>query len=266
MMGRLEKAIIALNLSFLPISDVSRKHINYIMKHLENTYEKFSGHQHNKYRSYMMSLFKVLFKVEAVDHNCIREVEKRTTTRKIRLTTTAEERTQINKHLHDKYYTFWRLLQIFFHSGCRETEMLSIKACDVDLINQRFKIMVKKGRGYNEQWRTIKNSVLELWKELLSEARPNDILFSRGLKPGIGIIRREQITRRWHEHVKVKLKIKADFYSLKHTNLDQVAEALSVNDASKQAGHTTPVVTLNHYLVGEKERQHERLKEVNNSF
>jgi hypothetical protein len=137
---------------------------------------------------------------------------------------------------------------------------------DVDLINQRFKVMVKKGRGYQEQWRTIKTSVLYLWQELMNEAKPGQVLFSRGLKPGDEMIRREQITRRWYEHVKKKLNVKADFYSLKHTNLDQVAEVLSVNDASKQAGHTTPVVTLNHYLVGEKERQHERLKEVNNAF
>jgi integrase len=266
MMGRLKIVIKELGFDMVPISQVSRKHINNIMTHLSVKYEKFSGHQHNKYRSYMMSLFKELFKVEAVQHNPMVQIEKRKTFRRMRLTLTQKEREKINKHLKPKYYTFWRLLQIYFHSGSRETEILSIKESDVDIERQRFMVLVKKGRGYSEQWRTIKNSVLYLWQEILSESQSGDYLFSRGLKPGKEKIRREQITRRWFEHVKDKLGIKADFASLKHSNLDETAALLSAQDAAKQAGHTTPVVTIKHYLVGEKERQHEKLKEVNNSF
>lgn len=62
------------------------------------------------------------------------------------------------------------------------------------------------------------------------------------------------------------LGIKGDFYSLKHSNLDETAAALDINAAAAMAGHTTPVITLKHYAHGEKERQHERLKKVANTF
>ena len=67
-------------------------------------------------------------------------------------------------------------------------------------------------------------------------------------------------------HVKKKLNISADFYSLKHLNIDETADALDIKDASVMAGHTTPVITIKHYALNEKERQHERMSKVNNSF
>ena len=107
---------------------------------------------------------------------------------------------------------------------------------------------------------------MPLWIELLKGAKPEDYLFSVGLKPGSKKIIREQITRRWNVHVKKKLNITPDFYSLKHLNIDETAAALDIKDAAAMAGHTTPVITIAHYALNEKDRQHERLRKVNNSF
>jgi hypothetical protein len=76
----------------------------------------------------------------------------------------------------------------------------------------------------------------------------------------------EQITKRWKKYVKGGMGITADFYSLKHLNLDETAEALSIEDAAKMAAHTTPVITMEVYAIGEKERQDQRLKKVRNPF
>lgn len=146
-----------------------------------------------------------------------------------------------------------------------------VKKEDVDIAGQRFKITVNKGHGPSEEWRTIKDIILPLWQEIIAEAKNKDFLFSKGLRPGPIPISAWQITRRWRTHVKAPiekggLSITADFYSLKHSNLDETAKELSAIEASKAAGHTSTIVTLNHYLVGEEERQHERIRKVNNSF
>jgi len=49
-------------------------------------------------------------------------------------------------------------------------------------------------------------------------------------------------------------------------NIDETAAALDIKDAAAMAGHTTPVITIAHYALNEKDRQHERLRKVNNSF
>jgi hypothetical protein len=100
---------------------------------------------------------------------------------------------------------------------------------------------------------------------------PEDFVFSKGLKPGIKQIRADQITRRWRRHVKGKVEngglgITADFYSLKHLNLDETAAVLDSKDASAMASHTTPVITIKHYLTNETERQNTRLQKVANPF
>lgn len=266
MMGRVGKAITQLNLQSIPIDQISRKHITYILEHITKTHKRFSGHQFNKYRSYLMSLFKVLYRVEAVNYNPIRDIEKRKITVKLREVLSPEDRFRIAEHLSANYPSFWTFTQIFFHSGGREIELLNLQVKDVNLGKQVYKSMVKKGRQYTEVERTIKDVALPLWTVLIASAKPDDYIFSAGLVPGPKTIRREQITRRWSVHVKKKLGITADFYSLKHLNLDETAALLNAKDAARQAGHTTPVVTLSHYLVGEKERQHNRLKGVDNAF
>lgn len=153
-----------------------------------------------------------------------------------------KERQKIDNYLKPNFYTFWRFINIFFHSGARENEMLALQAKNVDVEKHRFKILIKKGRQKREVYRTIKDIALPLWVEILKDANPEDYLFSVGLKPGPKKIIREQITRRWNVHVKKKLNISADFYSLKHLNIDETADALDIKDASEMAGRMAAYV------------------------
>lgn len=210
-------------------------------------------------------LFTELVELEAIEHNPIREIAKQKTVKRIRQTLTKEERSKVKRYLSKNYCTFWRFVHIFFHSGARLTELLSVKKEDIDLANQRYKCLIEKGKQYKEVWRTIKDTVLSDWKELVNESEPNQYVFSQGLRPGNNKIRREQVTRRWEVHVKKKLGIGADLYSLKHSNTDETTEILTLLDASKMNSHTNTNTTLI-YAIGEKERQHNRLKRVQNSF
>lgn len=210
--------------------------------------------------------------MQVISSNPVTDVEKKKQVRRLRTELDKQrERPQVRLHLQKVCPEFWTFVNIFFHSGSRITEMISLKPSDVDIAGQRFKVLVKKGREGKEQWRPIKDIVVSEWEKVLQEAGENDYLFSIGLKPGTRKIRPEQITRRWKRYVKKGLGITADLYSLKHSNLDETAGALqshreAVKIASEQAGHTTPVVTLKHYLQGEGERQNATVRGVWNEF
>ena len=104
----------------------------------------------------------------------------------------------------------------------------------------------------------------------MQQAGPGEYLFSRGLRPGPVMINAIQISRRWRR-VRKKLEINATFYAFKKSNLDEIAAALqkhkdSVKTASEMAGHTTPVITMKHYLEGEQERQNITVQKIQNEF
>ncbi|HTE24940.1 tyrosine-type recombinase/integrase [Flavitalea sp.] len=255
-----------LRISTIPISKVTRKHIKVIFQQCAKDNPKWSAHRHNQYRSYLMIVFSELIEMEATEIDPVAKIKKQKTVKRIRERLSLEDRSRVNEYLKESHYSFWRFMHIFFHSGARETELMLIRKQDVDLLNQRYKMTIKKGKQYRETWRTIKDIVLPLWKEVIEQAKSDDFLFSDGLIPGYRAINSNQVCRRWNRHVKKKLGITADFYSLKHSNLDETAAVLSAIDAQKMAAHTSLIVTMDHYLGGEKERQHERLRQVKNEF
>ena len=262
----LKPAAVSLGYDYLILKDLKRKHIKILLDQCGRMKKKWTANNYNHYRKYLSVLFSELVEMDIMDVNLCSSISKQKTIKRIRETLTMEQREKVNDHLFLNYYTFWRFLNIFFHSGSRITELLDVKEGDVDLFNQKFKVTVKKGKSYREEWRTITDSCIELWEEVVVEGGPGLYLFGKSLKPSEKKITRAQITKRWRLHVKEKLGITADFYSLKHTNLDEISSQLGIKAASVMAGHTTPVVTMNHYLTGEKERTHESLKHISNTF
>jgi integrase len=275
------KASDALRYSGKPLGEIKKRHIAAILEKCGELKKKskviisakkgitrpgiWSAHSFNKYRSNIGILYKILKKVDAVEVNYALEVEREKTVKRIRETLTKEQRAMISEATLKRDRNFWRLLEIFFASGSRTTEILAVRQNEVDLKQQRFKVLVKKGKQYTEEWRTIRTAVLFLWEELVAEAKPGQFLFSEGLVPGDKMIRRDQITRRWKTHVKNKLGITADFYTLKHSNLDEIAALFNMQLARDAAGHKSTVITMN-YTLGEKERQHNRLKDITNTL
>ncbi|OIQ22220.1 MAG: hypothetical protein BM557_02250 [Flavobacterium sp. MedPE-SWcel] len=250
----------------LAIKDVRRKHIKLIISNLEKTQGKFSGHKFNKYRGYLQVIFRELLEFEAVENNIITDIRKRTQVKTIRETLTVEERKLVNDHLKHNFPDFWIFLIIFFHSGGRITELLSVKIEDVDIENQKYRVLIKKGQQHTWVERVIKDIALVYWRRVLFGGKKSDYIFSVGLKPGESKIRTQQISRRWRTHVKQKLGVSADFYALKHINLDETVALLSMKEAAAMANHKSTKMLENHYAVGEKERQFARLKAVGNDF
>ncbi len=269
----------ALHVDTIPVKDIDERHVEKILeecgkqKKLDRinykgiqriTGEPWNNRMFNYWRSRLGCLFKILKKEKVIRRNYALDVELKKIPKPDRLVITKEERKKIFE-CEKIPYTFRRYCRMFFHSGARSSELLLLKKEDVNLTEQYFKITVLKGRESRVR-KTIKNLALSAWKEIVAEAENGQYLFSIGLKPGNIAIDPIQITRRWRVHVKDKLGIEADFYSLKHSNADEVADRLDAEAAQKLLGHSSKVVTMEFYLQGEKKRQHERLKKIDNEF
>jgi integrase len=257
----------SVGLDMIPISRIRRKDIRAVLNAREKLKGPWTAHNYNFYRAYLMMLFKEIMEFEAIDENPVRDIQKMKVTKKIRQTLSLDKRIKIDQYLKEKSYPFWRFMHIFFHSGARESELINVRKQDVDLANQQFKTLIKKGRQPGEKLRTIKNQILPLWQELVDQAQAGDYLFSRQLVPGTNKISARQITRRWKRIKDNKeLGISEDFYSLKHLNTTQVVDLLSEKDGAAMNAHTSTAMVVNIYDTAQERRQHERLKNVNNAF
>lgn len=247
------------------VSEIYPKDVFLLLKRCSEE-RKLSAQSYNHYREYLRQIFKLLFIMGAVKFNPVTDIPKKKLEKRIKLLLSDVEREKVNEHLKKKHYIFWRYMQVFFHSGARTTELLNVRIQDVDLEHQRYKCKVKKGQQAREVHKTIKNIALPFWEEICRECRENDYLFSRSLKPGAKTIRPDHITKRWQKWVKEPLQIKADFYSLKHLNTTETVSLLSEQDAAKMNAHTSTAMVVKIYDTRQEERQHERLKKLENCF
>ena len=84
------------------------------------------------------------------------------------------------------------------------------------------------------------------------------------------MVRREQFARRWRVHVKEKLGINVDLYSLKHLNTTEVMDELDkfynpAKDVAKMNAHNEAMV-ISIYDRNNKKRKDSKIKEVKNFF
>jgi site-specific recombinase XerC len=259
-------AIVRMNLN-LPIEDVAPIHIKRLLDYMEETESYFTPEKYNRYRANLQMLFKVIKKNFIIKINPATEMDPQQTIKKIRLTLTNDERKKINEFLAIRNPRFLRFIHIFFHSGAREIELMGVQGYKVDLKNQTYKCIVRKRKsGPVEVEKVIKDIALPLWEEAMKDCGPNDFVFAKDLKPGAIRIHESQIGRRWKRWVKNKLGIKADFYSLKHSNTSEVVDLLSEQEAAKLNSHTSTDMVAKVYDIKKKDRQHERIKNVGNRF
>lgn len=250
----------------LPVSEVDSRVILLILNQVGILKgPTWTPRNYNYYRTYLQMVFKFLKKYKAIAHNPIDDIDRETELVKKRLIITEEERAVVSCNLKVTNYVFWRFLNIFFHSGSRGTEILRVKGKDVDLLNRRVLYLIKKGKKWREEYRAITKSAFKYWEEVMKTCGPEQYVFSRGLRPGDDIIRRSQLTRRWRTHVKKKLGIKADFYSLKHANTDEICRLLGIKAAADQNA-STETITKKRYALGEDGRLLDKIREMDNEL
>lgn len=272
----------------LPISVINSKHLEYTLVQCRKNNPEMTAYRYNRFRTYLIMLFKVLKRVHAATSNPALELEiDYTWVKTKREILTDEEALIIDINLKAWDYYYWRFMRIFFRSSSRETEMLALQRENVDIDLQEFKILVKKGKQYKWETRPIPDDALRFWREVIQEAQTGEYLFSVGFKPGNRKIGKDNVSNRWRKYVKddpppvpaeppkdkrklskrkfVPLGIKKDFYSLKHKNLDLIEKELGRKAAQKAAGHTSDSTTAI-YTVGAEQRRRDELKTISIDF
>ncbi|SFW15686.1 Phage integrase family protein [Chitinophaga sancti] len=271
----------------MPISSISRKLIRLVLDEIGNNKgDRWTANNFNRYRTDLRTIFIELNELEAMESNPMDGIRKRKGIKKQRETLTSEDRKRVDNHLRENHYTFWRFARIFFHSGCRERELLGVTIENVNLKERWFKVMVKKDKESRWDKKAIEPGAYNLWKEVIAEAdklllenrnnpnlskscvpggKPGNLLFifSEALKPMFrgGPIRQEQICRRWNNYVKRQLGITADFYSLKHSRTSEdinseVRKAIRIatKKAARKNGHTSTKMVEQIYDTQSKDR------------
>lgn len=257
-----------LGLQYRCISEMRLKHIKAIFLQIGQDKKSWNPARYNRYRAYLRSIFNELVDQDAIDHNPIINMKKKVVEQKIREALSAQQRRDIDMHLRKKKLMTFRLfLRIFFHSGGRMVEMLSLKGHQVNLQEQYFIVTIRKGQRKMQVKKTIRNCALRYWKMAMAGCGPDDFVFSRGLRPGPESITRPQLTRRWEMHVKAPkakggLGITADIYSLKHSNSTETSEKYDEVVAAAQNSHTSTAMVVNIYDTKYSERNHRELKKV----
>lgn len=251
----------------LCISEITRKHWRRIFDACAIKKDgEFSNDKYNRYRSYMGILCSELMEYDVIDANIPLSLKpKEKAIKRIRETLTMDERVKIDNYLKEKYPRFRLLMHIFFHSGARETELMRVKVSDVDFDHQRVKYLVKKGKGYREVYRPMKDIAVPFWKEAVAGAAPDMYVFTRLLKPGYTPIQSYQLNKRWIRLVKKRLGVTADFYSLKHLNSTETAKKLGISAAALQNAEAEDMIRK-HYDVDSESREHDALKRIDNKF
>lgn len=262
-----KKSLSDLGIDGMKIGEVRRKHIRMALDNLSNVKKSFSDNNYNIHRKYISGLFKELVELEMIEFNPVKEIAKRKTVRRIKPVISAKERLAIDQHLRSKGLMTFRLyMRIFFHSGCRSSELLSVKAKDVNLKEGYFICTIQKGKQVREVKKTIKDISLRYWKLALKNTLYDDYIFSEGLKPGKTPINPHQITRRWDNHVKKELGITQGFYSLKHSHTTEVVDISDSQTAATINGHTSTQMVARVYDLKSYNREHERIKALTNTF
>ena len=270
----IDKILIEIGFKDLLIGDVETWHVKTILDYL-NLADRVFNHS----RSHLQSLFKELKQFGCTGkENPVNDVEKRIEEIKIREVLTKEEMICVHKYLQTKCYTFFRYGKIFFYAAGRSTEFMKIQKKHVDLDNQEFKVLIKKGKQYTWEKKIILRAAIPYWREILAQCEDEeDYLFSAGLVPGEKPISAKQISRRWKRHVKdsddIKdnnneiIKITADFYTHKHLFLD-ILDEMSDNrlkdmeaPAQRMANHTTDETT-SIYTKNRDSRKNKDLKSI----
>lgn len=254
----------------LAISQISTKHVKYILEQCGKNNPRWSNRRFNMYKAYLSMIFKELMEVEAIESNPTRDIACRKKTRKLRAVLTPEEQEKING-LRKTHYPFWRYIHIFYGSQARSTELLEVKKDDrVNLSRQEFIVTVRKGKEIHDDIRPIPDDILGLWQELWNEAQPGQYLFGKHLIPGDKKIGTLNITKRWRLLVKAPVEkgglgINKDFYPLKHLRTDMVAAELDLEHAKAATGHTNDNTALL-YAQNEKARRLAKVKKVKTDF
>lgn len=259
-----------------PMCDVGRRDIKELLEKCgiknDNT---FSGDQFNRYRTMLHGFYRELIEYEICEANIPGAIQKKKAgTKTMRDTLADDQRAEVDKYLMEHSPEFRAYMHCFYHSGARSSEMLRLRVSDVDFKLQRIKYLVKKGVRYVEVHRPIPNVAVKYWQAVIGDAPATHYVFGQGLIPGETAIQPYQITKRFYRLIKkAKNKdgtfkfpgITADFYSLKHSKVSDLADEVGIGVAQGQFAERAGTLTK-HYDTTGANRNDDILRKAGKEF
>lgn len=190
-------------------------------KYLDHLLEKGYGpNSHNKHLSCLITLFNLLLEREIIKINPfvgIRALRKEIGKN---IAFTASERSKLSELLKIENPNLFFFVQFMFYCAMRRTEILKLKICDIDLINNA--ILIRSDSAKNRKQETIsippafKNDLL---KKNIRSFNPNFYVFSKNMIPGPVQRKKPDAISNTHRKFTDRLKIDKSkgLYSWKHT-------------------------------------------------
>lgn len=276
----IKNGAVGMHMDHLPVSQLEKEHLIMILKKCGELKVKtdipigktgktkkgiWTPNQFNHYRKYLSALYCELEEVAAVKTNPLKDIRKQKHASAKRKILTPEECAIIDEYTKKHHFRFWILINIFFHSGGRTTELFRVQGKHVDLKRQTISYLIKKGKNPLWEEKPIKDEAVPFWEKAMTGCAHEDYVFSVGLKPGAAKISPRQAGLRWEKHIKKKLGITCDWYGLKHLHTDQVAALLTLKEAQVHNGQTN-LTTAKIYAINEDMREMNRVKHLRNKF
>ena len=261
-LNTLETSATSLGFLYIPIGELEVKHLKLTLDQCRALTNTFSAKRFNKVKSHLSGLFKYLVEVGAVHGNLALAIMpvREEVSELVYLSDKDVER--IKEHLWTNNRPFFKFMMMFYYSGGRIKEFMRLQGKHVNLKEQTYTTLIKKGKKPRWVDRTIRNVALDLWRQQMEGCGPEDYVFAKDLLPGKVPIDSRQVTRRWRVWVKTPLDIQATFYKLKHRNADRTLKAVGAKMAAGQMGHTSTKMVEDVYALNEKKRIHEGLKDL----
>ncbi len=236
-------------------SEVSKKHMKILFEQLaKDKKEVWSANLHNVFIANISSLFSMLVDpYEIIETNPLIGFKKKAHIVAEKKPLTPEDIELINEYLPKWNYPFWRMLQLYFHSGSRATEFVRLQTSDIDLQNQYCSFIVKKG-GKRRVKRVIPDAAVDWWREVLQASTPGDYVFSAGWLPGKSLQTTRMFRDAWEYWIQGELGIKGvGGYILKHMHSQLMDDLIGSKLAAKHNAHDVSILKKHYATSNEQE-------------
>lgn len=246
-----KEAIEKLNMGYLRPSEVKKSHIKAVINQCAIDRD-LSPSRQNAYQEVLSTLFTEL--QEWDDHLQVNPVKGLKRAKKVdsilHMPPTDHELTTISDHLKEYHYRFYVYCKLINTTLIRENDALSLKPTNINWEKSELFVNPTDTKNARLRWVGIPKDTLEHLKAVCKGVNNNMYIWSTGLEPGLTVINRNAVSKKWKMIVKVGLGINRTLYSLKDAGVDESIEELKLQvkeglkKIQKQARHSSLDMTL----------------------
>lgn len=258
-------AIVALNLSYIPVADTKRVHVKTILEKIK-LQRKASNNSYNKYLDHFRAVLSELIQWDIIPINPANNIKNLPVAEsRANIPATPQQHKIIKEHLQSLHSDFYNFIVTIFHTGIRPEEILKIQLSMIDM--HRFHIVLPPEitKTNKERIVPINKHLFEVYKSMEFDNLPKDFyLFGSYRESGKGNVgpkldfipgptkmKRDTATRRWEAIVKKGLGYKdVNMYSNKHAGANaKILAGMDLDALRELYGHTSKLMTTKYATV-----------------